>query len=172
MKKTLLLLLFLAAVSRVLPQQGQAELAPRPEFIVSANLSSGVSLVSLGLEKLFFLKPNLALAARAELGYNQEFRIFSSGTPPVNYFFLPHHLTCNFGKKKSFLELGAGGAWVSGGGNDYYLVYPILGYRLHPFRNPGFSFRTWLYFPFGQDFITEDGEVIFAPVGLSFGIAM
>lgn len=169
MKKTLLILFLVSTVACALAQE--EEMGPRPDFNISGNFSSGVSLMSLGFEKLFFLKPNFALAAKVGFGYNQEFNIFSTSTEPTNYFILPHHLTCNFGSSRSFLEFGVGASWISGDNYNYYLVYPVLGYRYHPFKNPGFSFRVWAYFPFGQDFVT-DGEVMFAPIGLSFGIAL
>jgi len=171
MKKTRFLFILMASATTAFAQQGEAAKEQRPDFILSGNLSSGASLFSVGFEKLFFIKSNVVLAAKVGFGYNQEFQLFSS-EPPTNYFVMPHHVTCNFGMNKSYLELGAGGSLVRGGGQTYYLVFPILGYRYHPFRNPGFSFRAWLYFPFGQDFITEYNEVLFAPVGLSFGIAL
>lgn len=172
MKTIVQCLIFILIVSGAMAQDTDMSQKDRSEFIISGNLSSGVSLVSLGFEKLFFLKPNLTLAAKAGFGYNQEFTIFAMSTQPTNYFILPHHLTCNFGSSKSFLEMGVGASWVSGGHNNYYLVYPILGYRYHPFNNPGFSFRIWAYFPFGQEFITDYNEVLFAPIGVSFGIAL
>ena len=169
MRKVQWIILLLAVFAWVQAQDTEPAQKDRSDFIISANFSSGASLLSLGFEKLFPLKANFTLAAKVGFGFNQEFRIFSDGTPPVNYFILPHHLSCNFGSKRSYFEMGVGGAWVSGDRNNYYLVYPILGYRYHPFKNPGFSFRAFLYYPFGQEFITEYNEVMFAPVGLSFG---
>lgn len=172
MKKSLLILLFIIIAGGAKAQEGEQEQKPRSDFVISGNFSSGASLMSLGFEKLFFLKPNFALAAKVGFGYNQEFTIFSTSTAPTDYFILPHHLTCNFGSKRSFLEFGVGGSWVNGDSHNYYLVFPILGYRYHPFKNPGFSFRVWAYFPFGQKFITDYNEVMFVPIGLSFGIAL
>ena len=172
MRKALFILLIVISAAGAFAQGDELEPVRRPDFIISGDLSSGLSLFSLGFEKLFFLKPNFALAAKIGFGYNQEFNIFSTSTPPTDYFIMPHHLTCNFGKNKSMFELGAGASLVSGDRNTYYLVYPILGYRFHPFNNPGFSFRVFAYFPFGQKFVTEINEVMFAPIGLSFGVAL
>ncbi len=176
MKKSPYILLLLTAVLGVSTAsearaQSDDPLELRPDFIISAGISDGASLASLNFEKLFFLKPDLMLAAGVGFGYNEEFKILSS-EPPTQYFVLPHHVTVNFGKKRSFLELGVGGSLVRGARNNYYLVYPMAGYRYHPFNRPGFSIKAWLYYPFGQKFITEDQEVLFAPVGLSFGIAL
>ena len=143
----------------------------RPDFILSANLSGDISLLALGLEKFVFLKPGFALGIGVGFGFNQEFQIFSNDDI-ANYFILPHHVTCNFGKNKSFLEFGLGAAFVTSGEDNYYLAYPVLGYRLHPFKNPGFSFRAWLYYPLGQQSNINDIDVLFTPVGLSFGIAL
>jgi hypothetical protein len=105
-------------------------------------------------------------------GFNQEFNIFSDSEPPTNYFMLPHHVTFNFGKNRSFIEMGIGASLISGDRQNWYLVYPMVGYRYHPFKNPGFSFKVWAYFPFGQKFVTEYAETLFSPLGLSIGIAL
>jgi hypothetical protein len=143
---------------------------PRPDFIISLNLAGDVSIISVGFEKLFFIKPSLTLAGKAGLGFNQEFQIFSEADPD-NFFILPHQVTANYGKRKSFLEFGIGGSIIIGGGLSEYIAYPIVGYRLHPFKNRGFSFRAWLFYPFGQLEKIEKTEMLVVPYGISFGIA-
>lgn len=174
-RSTYILLLFAAVLGASTASKARAQSddpgEPRPDFIISAGISDGASLFSLNFEKPFFLKPDLMLAAGVGFGYNEEFKLLSS-QPPTQYFVLPHHVSINFGKKRSFLELGVGASWVRGDGNNYYLLYPMAGYRYHPFNRPGFSFKAWLYYPFGPKFITGYEEVIFSPVGLSFGIAL
>ena len=62
---------------------------------------------------------------------------------------IPHQITIDFGKNKSFLEAGVGGTFWFGnfdlfgtaGKYAIYLVSPILGYR-HQF-NKGFIFRIY-----------------------------
>ena len=171
MKKVLLLLHIMVSAAGANAQEGEVEKDPRPDFIISGNLAGDASILSLDFDKLFFLKPALTLSVKGGLGFNSEFQLFSS-EPPNNYFILPHHVTCNFGKNRSFLELGVGGAWVTDNRNNYYLGYPILGYRYHPFKNPGFSFRVWIYYPFGQDFNMDWDVIMLLPYGLSFGIAI
>ena len=170
MKKALLVLFYVVSAAGAYSQEGELENSQRPDFIISGNLAGDASILSLGFEKLFFLKPALTLSAKAGLGFNTEFQLFSS-EPPNNYFILPHHVTCNLGRNRSYLEFGAGGAWVTGNLDHYYLVYPILGYRFHPFKNPGFSFRIWIYYPFGQDINIDWDIMMLVPYGLSFGIA-
>lgn len=172
MKKTLTIFLLLCAVTLAQAQETTDSEYDRPDFIISGNISSGAALLSLDFEKLVFLQPDRLLAIGVGFGFNQEFQIFSTSEGPENYFMLPHHLTYNWGKKKSFFELGAGATWISGDRQNWYLVYPMVGYRYHPFNNPGFSFKVWLYFPFGQKFVTEYAETLFSPVGLSIGIAL
>ena len=142
----------------------------RSEFIISANLAGDASLLSLGFDKLFFLKPALTLSTKVGFGFNQEFQLFSSD-PPSSYFILPHHVTCNFGRNRSFLEFGVGAAWVTDNRDDYYPVYPILGYRYHPFKKPGFSFRVWVYTPLGKKNFYDWDVIMMIPYGLSFGYA-
>lgn len=169
MNKVLLVLLIVLSATGAYTQDGELEKELRPDFIISGNLAGGASILSLGFDKLFFLKPALTLSVKGGFGFNSEFQLFSS-EPPNNYFILPHHVTCNFGKNRSFLELGVGGAWVTDNRDNYYLVYPMLGYRYHPFKNPGFSFSAWIYYPFGQG-ITDWDVIMIIPYGLSFGIA-
>lgn len=83
-----------------------------------------------------------------------------------------HHLTALYGKNKAFLEYGIGGSAIFSTGNkSSYLIYPILGYRHHPFKNPGISFRAWILLPFGQQSTIESYDILFVPIGGSIGIA-
>lgn len=172
MKRSALLFLLTLFMVTGSAQEGDTMQSKRSSFVIGMNLSGDASLISLSFDKLFYIKPDFALAARMGFGFNQEFQIFSTGEPPVNYFILPMSVTCNFGKGRSYLECGIGGSLVAGNDISYYLGYPILGYRYHPFKNPGFSFRVWLFYPFGQLPVVESTDVLFAPVGLSIGIAL
>jgi hypothetical protein len=171
MKIALLVSLLIASAAGATAQDTDTVQKERSDFIISGNLAGGASLLSLGFDKLFFLKPALTLSAKVGFGFNTEFQLFSS-EPPTNYFILPHNVTCNFGRNRSFLELGMGAAWVTDNSNHYYLVYPILGYRYHPFKNPGFSFRVWVYYPLGKKNFFDWDVIMLVPYGLSFGIAL
>lgn len=142
----------------------------RSDFTLSLNVVGDLSLFSLGFEKLFFVKPSLIISGKLGLGFNTEFDL--SDNPSDTYFVLPHHLTVNYGKRKSFLEFGIGGSLVTKSQYSGYFVYPMLGYRLHPFKNPGFSFRAWLFFPIGQISKVEELNILIVPYGLSFAIAI
>jgi hypothetical protein len=165
---------FIASMTLVVTNAQEADPDPdlRPTFNISGNFGGDASLFSLGFEKLFFLNPGLALAGKIAFGYNQEFQIFSS-KDPSDSFILPHSFTVNLGNgKRSFGELGFGGSWISNSTDNYYLIYPIIGYRYHPFKNPGFSFKAWFFYPFGQVSKVEDTELLISPFGVSFGIAL
>lgn len=172
MKKALLFVVLAALAAEAFNQEQENSETSRSDFIISANISSGAAFLSLDFEKLVFLEPDRILAIGVGFGFNQEFQIFTTSEGPTDYFMLPHHITYNWGKSKSFFEMGLGASWVSGDRQSWYLVYPMVGYRYHPFKNPGFSFKAWVYFPFGQKFITDYNEILFSPLGLSFGIAL
>ena len=165
---TLLFIFFSAGLRAQVEDVSEKE---RADFIISANLGGDASILSLGFEKLFFVKPGMTLVGKVGIGFNNEFQLFDDDPPPP-FILLPHHFTANFGKRRSMLELGVGGALMTNNLLSRYLLYPIVGYRFHPFKNPGFSFRVWVYYPFGQGDLLDWNEIMFIPYGLSFGIAL
>ena len=169
-KYVLLTFLLVFSTAESFSQDTSTEQKQRSDFIISANIGGDASLLSLSFDKLFFLKPALALSSKVGFGFNQDFQLYSE--PPSNYFILPHHLTCLWGRRKSFLDFGVGAAWITNNREHYYPVFPILGYRYHPLKNPGFSFRVWLYYPFGQKNYLDWDVIMLVPYGLSFGIAL
>jgi len=142
----------------------------RPDFVISGNLYGSASILTFSIEKLFFIKPAFSLTANMGIGFNSEFNLFDDAESE-NYTILPHHLTALYGRNKAFLEYGVGGSVIlSGEEHSSYLLYPILGYRYHPFKNPGISFRAWILLPFGQQSIIESYNILFVPIGGSLGI--
>jgi len=171
MKKSLLLFFLAFLAAGIHGQEGDSLRENRPDFVLSLNLFGDPSMISLGFEKLAFIKPAFSLTFNVKLGYNEEFLIF--GDDPQSYFLLPHHLTALYGKNRSFLEYGIGGSVMFGEGlKANYLAYPILGYRYHPFKNPGISLRAWLHYPFGQIETINSTNVFFVPLGVSIGLAL
>lgn len=172
MKKTTWVVFIFLSLVRTYAQDAEVVPDNRPEYIISMNIGGDASMTSLGIEKLFFLKSGLTLAGKVAFGYNQEFQIFSSESTG-NFFILPHSFTFNLsGGKRSFGEIGIGGSWITNNTDNYYLIYPMLGYRYHPFKNPGFSFKAWVFYPFGQVPKVEESELLISPFGVSFGIAL
>jgi hypothetical protein len=107
------------------------------------------------------------------IGYNAHLDDFEF---QGNYLTLPQHITMNFGKRKSFFEIGIGGTLFIGkdlpnNGTVYYDVYPIIGYRLHPLLSKKVNFRIYSSFP--PSFIISDWETFtfwWFPFGISLGI--
>ena len=172
MNKLSWFLLFLLSSALLRAQTEHVPERDRPEFIISGNIAGDASLLSLALEKLFFIRPNRVIAGRLGFGFNQEFQLFDPD-PPKNYFILPHSVTLNLGlSKRSFVEFGIGGSWITHRVDNYYLVYPQAGYRFHPFRKAKFSVKIWGFFPFGQMKVLEASDLLVLPLGVSFGIAL
>jgi hypothetical protein len=170
MRKILLFLFFMLSVALTRAQERDSLPEKRPEFNLSLNLAGDASILSVGIEKLFFINPGLTLAGKLGFGFNHEFQLFDPD-PPNRYFVLSDQFSVNFGKKRSFLELGLGTAFVTGNNTFHFLAYPLAGYRFHPFKNPGLSFRIWTYYPFGWEVPLEWDDVILVPFGASVGIA-
>ena len=170
MKKYALVFISLLPMALIYAQEEAVPDTNRSDFTLSLNVVGDLSLFSLGFDKLFFVKPVLVISGMVGLGFNSEFDL--SDNPSNTYFVLPHHLTVNYGKRKSFLEFGIGGSLVTRSQYSGYFVYPIIGYRLHPFKNPGFSFRAWLFYPFGQTSKVAELNILLVPYGLSFAIAI
>jgi len=172
MNRVLWALLLLCFSAGLRAQEEDVAENERPEFIISGNIGGDASLLSFGLEKLFFIRPNLLVSGKLGFGYNQEFQLFDPD-PPRNYFILPHSAALNLRiSKRSFFELGIGGSWVVQGIENYYLVYPLAGYRFHPFRKSKFSFKIWGFYPFGQMDVLDATDMLVSPLGVSFGIAL
>ena len=165
-----LVFIFLLPLAFIYSQEEALPDTRRSDFTLSLNMVGDLSFFSLGFEKLFFVKPSMMIAGKVGLGFNTEFDL--SDNPSDTYFVLPHHLTANYGKRKSFLEFGIGASFITKSQYSGYFVYPMLGYRLHPFKNPGFSFRAWLFFPIGQSSKVEELNILLVPYGLSFAIAI
>jgi len=165
---------FLALMTQAVSYAQDTDQLPekRSDFIISANFGGDASIMSLGFEKLFFLKSGPVLAGKIGFGFNQEFQLFTS-EDPSNFLTLPHSFSVNLGNgKRSYGEIGIGGSWLTDNTQHYYFVYPMIGFRYHPFKNPGFSFKAWAFWPFGQMDKVEETDVWISPLGLSFGVAL
>lgn len=141
----------------------------RPRQNISLNILGDVSIISLNFESLFRVKEKSFLSGKVGIGYNHE--IISTGWFSLPLFIplatIPHHFTFNYGKKKHFIELGAGGTLLVNGGNGYYISYPIIGYRFQPEKPKRMNFRINSQFPI-IDYSGSDIDPI--AVGLSAGV--
>ena len=142
----------------------------RPLNNINLNLLGDACLVSINYERLMLINETIFLAGKLGIGYNEEFTlgIGSSSTPLDKYLIIPHHITGNLGKGKHLFEFGVGGSIILGNTNQNYLLYPIVGYRIHPQKSNKFNFRVFISLPYTAMEITED--ITFSPLGLSVGI--
>ncbi|MCK4879154.1 MAG: hypothetical protein KAS82_00795 [Bacteroidales bacterium] len=169
MKRALLLFFLVLFVAGTYAQDEDVVPDRRPDFIIGLNIMGDVSSLSLGFEKLFFQKPGLFLAVRVGIGYTESL-LFGQFD---GFITLPHHITVNLGGGgRSFLELGMGGEIITDNREYYYLAYPMVGYRLHPFNSSKINFRAWLYYPLGQEIDQDWYEIFLLPFALSVGIAI
>ena len=83
MSKALLYLLIVISVTGVYAQDKELKKEFRPDFIISGNLAGDASILSLGFDKLFFLKPALTFSVKGGLGFNSEFQLCSSEPQPL-----------------------------------------------------------------------------------------
>jgi hypothetical protein len=82
---------------------------------------------------------------------------------------LPHSFTINLGKNRHFFEAGLGGTVIIGDTDQNYLFYPTAGYRFQPFSVKKFTFRIFGSIPFTG---TDTDDILYYPVGLSFGMSL
>ena len=146
---------------------------PRNNIYLS-TLGADLTIVSINYERLFFIRPKFFFTGELGIGYNKEMDIgiaYSSSNQFQNaqYLTIPHHITMNVGKRKSFLEFGIGGTGIIGNAKQNYYWYPIIGYRLHPFKSKKANFRVNSSFPIIG---WENMEFYVLPLGVSLGIGL
>jgi hypothetical protein len=165
--KKLIMVLFVVAFSGLsFAQTPENEKPTRPLNSINLNFLGDASIISLHYDRLHPINPSMMLSTKIGMGYNEDFLlcIFGPCAPPKSYVTLPHHVTANFGKKKHFLEVGMGGTLIGGDTDRPYMLYPILGYRFLPLNPGNLNFRI-----FGQYPLQEEGDYLFAGVGISVG---
>lgn len=149
----------------LLAQNKDEPVGSRPFHDININLAGDASIISINYERSFFICPAFFVAGNIGLGYNEEFKIFRTYSTPEEYVTISHYLTGNIGKRRSCLELGIGGTFISGSTDQYYILYPVVGYRLQPLKSGRLNFRANFQFP-----LKEIEDVFFSPLGLSLGI--
>lgn len=169
--KTNLFFLFLLLTKLLHSQEINLDsITPRPMNSFNLNLGDA-SGISLSYERLFKIGENFLLAAKLGLGINQEFEIClglgDCNPDPDTYISLPVRLTLNYGKHKNFFEAGIGASRMYGNLNQHFWVYPIIGYRLQPFKSGKFNLRVYGAFPLSGNILDD---FFFMPTGISTGI--
>jgi hypothetical protein len=180
MKKLIIAFMLTSLATVTTAQYTSQQNTSRGKNVISVNLLGDVSIVSLNYERLFEVNSSILISSKVGVGFNEETQFCLFGpcsTPPDRFVTFTHHITGNFGQGKALFEIGIGGTLFSGDSrNDYlsypgpgkkYLIYPVVGLRLHPLKNQGFSLRLYGYFPKGlSNWDIFDGYV---PIGISLG---
>lgn len=169
MKRNILTIILILTGAVIFAQINDDSISRRPVNSISINLLGDASIISVNFERIFLISSTFILTGKLGLGYNEEFQfcIFGSCPPPEKYLTIPHHVTGNLGKGRHFFEFGLGGTIVSGNTNQYYLFYPIVGYRLLPLKSNKVNFRIFGQIPFSG---LETEDILFIPIGLNLGI--
>lgn len=144
------------------------EIRPKNNAYLTIGGADG-ALISLNYERLFLTSEKFFITAKIGAGYNEQFRLCILGpcSPPIKkYFVITEHLTADFGKGKSFFEVGLGSTIICGVASTNVLIYPILAYRIQPLVSKKILFRISLGFPI---FNYDNIELIFLPIGFSVG---
>lgn len=166
MKKNILTITLFLISTRLFSQGTDDVTARRPVNSVYLNVLGDASMLSVNYERLFFNKPAFLLTGKIGTGFYREIPIWENQSTPPTYFTIPHHITGNIGKRQHLFEFGLGGTFLTGSADNIYILYPILGYRLLPFKSKKANFRIYAQIPFaGVNWET----FWFVPIGVSFG---
>ncbi len=168
-RKTIVFVLIMVVCTHTYSQKNETDYSSRPKNNINIGLLGNASIYALNYERLFSSKPYTFFASEIGVGYNEEFIIcFGSGScNPDKYLTIPHQISVSIGKNKSFLEFGFGGAAIIGSTKQYYLLYPMLGYRYQPLKSKKLNFRIYGSIPFSE---WDTVDILYIPIGISLGI--
>jgi len=172
MKERMIIGLAFLIWGTLLSAQDEAESpSDKPRNNVYFNFIGGDgSVISTYYERLFLIRPKYFLEGGLGIGYNKIEDISDAeGNPDLQFKFLtlPHHVTMNLGKGKSFFEIGVGGTGIFGDVDQNYYLYPMIGYRLQSLESNKLSFRVYAGYPF---YGWDNMNIWWLPVGVSLGM--
>jgi hypothetical protein len=134
------------------------------------NLGDGSGL-SLRYERLLPINSKLFIAGNIGIGYLRDikFPFLFDDTPNEQYLSFPYGFSIIFGKTENCIEIGIGHSTLSFRHGRRYFTYPLVGYRLQPFKSNNLMMRAFLCYPFGG--FQRDDKITFLPGGVSFGLS-
>jgi hypothetical protein len=143
----------------------------RPRNNIYDNIFGGdASVSSLNYERLILVRSKCFFTGSLGIGYNKNVDEGYKGSlyqiSHSQFMTIPHHITINVGKKRSFFEFGIGGTGIIGDANKNYYLYPIIGYRLHSSKPMKLNYRVYISFPFEG---YKNVEFWWFPIGISVG---
>lgn len=143
----------------------------RPLNSLYVSFMGDFSLFAVNYERSIPLKAGIHFSSKIGLGYLREIFCIYSCENDHGFVTIPHHLTANFGKKRSFLEVGIGATYVI---NKVYLPYATVGYKFLSLEEGKINFRVYGQLPLlyedappERSFYTDD--FLFIPFGVSVG---
>ena len=137
------------------------------------------SIGSFDLESAFKVKNDMHLCFKAGIGQNiieHDCQPLCVHTRQYDMATLPLHIISLIyvAKKKkgeSFLELGLGSTVALSQQEFNYLVYPIIGYRVYPFRYLPIHYRIYTHLPYLRS-KADHFSGYYTPFGLSLGYSL
>jgi hypothetical protein len=172
MQKINLILLFLTIGNLLVGQTINENENKDPLNSININFFGGASMLSLNYSRIIPTPIPIFIDTKLGVGYNSTFELclWGSCNTPEKFITIPHHITGNLGKKRSFLEFGVGGTFFIGDNSTRtYFVYPIIAYRFIPFKKYRVNFRIYTHYPI---FRAESAKnIIFVPFGYSIGLS-
>lgn len=137
---------------------------------VNINLLGDASVFSINFERSLSLGEKYFTTISFGIGKNKMH--FSSldadiSRPPDQYYYtFPHSISANFGSINHFFEMAYSGTFIDRDFKKRYIAHPLIAYRLIS-NNGRVTFRIFLSFPFEE---VPSLEIIYVPIGLSYGI--
>ena len=141
MRKTVLITILIIACTTGFAQNSEQYIEKRPLNSFSINLLGDASIFSINYERQFFIGSIFILTGKLGLGFSEEPHLCSSEElclPSIDYLTIPHHITGNLGKGNYFFEFGIGGTSITGHEMQFYVFYPIVGFRVLPLNSGKF----------------------------------
>jgi len=157
--KNLTCLFLMCVVSGLSADEG------RPLSSINLNLLGDGSYFSMNYDQLLPVNKKMHLSLKAGIGYNERAQLFKSNLG--HYLTLTHHLTANFGSRRTLFEAGLGATAYFRNNDNRYIPYPVIGVRFSPIKSSGLVIRPCLHIPFKLPL----EQLFFSPVSLSLGYA-
>lgn len=150
----------------------------QPRNIINYGVLGDGCIVSFDYERVLYHQNKTMLIGKVGWGFNSTFCIiFCHPEDEIDYNGPTLRLTGNSGGPRSFFEYGIGFTHLTGryhqrpdsGKFPVNLLYPVLGYRFHPWNYNRFSFRVFTdIWPLGY---SKEIDILYSPIGFSVGFA-
>ena len=173
--------LFIAILAPVIgfSQTTEDFIKRRFTFNTGISMFGNGSLASVDIESAVKVKKEMHLCLKTGLGQNiiehecQPFcthtRQYDMATIPINLISLIYVARKKQGQ--AFIEIGLGSTLAILNGQVNYLLYPIIGYRVYPFRYLPVHYRVYTHLPYLHH-NKANFNGYYTPFGLSLGYSL